>query len=347
MTQINSRKNYILEHSVALRQNLRNVTSYTLPIFVFTILCYCVMWADSNKALLAAQSQSNKPQFQTNVVDVTDNKYNKDNDNSQEISIQDDNSNKKPIMYTFWESVPGGCCGADEKGHQELLDSWRNAWGTNGWETRLLSMEDSKKHPDYQRMEDSFNGKKISEYDKRCFYRWLAMGTLPNGGWISDYDMFPLHFTGKESFDLVRENDNGRFTSYAYTAPALIYASREEWQRMINMLIEAIPPFEGLLTDMYVFKKLVETDKEAVGIVYDPDKFASRLGFMNYVERGKLSCQSLKGQKAVHFSHYRTSVSFETGVYPLVEVSPIQERGKAAAIMMNDYEKQCIQSSTT
>ena len=317
------------KRSLKLCQNLRNRASYALPMFVFTILCYCLLWKDSYKSLLKAQSQ-----YHPNAVHAAD-------------SHNSDNSNEKPIMYTFWESVPGGCCGADEKGHQELLDSWRNAWETNGWETRLLSMEDSKNHPDYQRMEDSFNGKEISEYNKRCFYRWLAMGTLPHGGWISDYDMFPLHFSGQESFDLVRENDNGRFTSYAHVAPALIYASREEWQRMINMMIEAIPSFEGHLTDMYVFKKLVETDKEAVGVVYEPEIFASRLGFKNYVERGKLDCKIMEGQKAVHFSHHSTRESYKIGVYPIIDVSPFQERGKAAAIMMEDYEKQCGEGNTS
>ena len=116
---------------------------------------------------------------------------------------------------------------------------------------------------------------------------------------------------------------------------------------MINMMIDAIPTFEGFLSDMYVFKKLVETDKNAVGIIYEPEIFTSRKGFSNYVEQGILDCENLKNQKAIHLSHHRTKESFALGVYPLQTKSPIQERGKAAAILMKDYENQCIKNNSS
>lgn len=249
----------------------------------------------------------------------------------------------KPTIYTFWESVPGGCCGADEEGHQQLLDSWRSAWEDNGWETNLLSENDAKKHPDFDKLENLFLDVEISEYDKRCFYRWLAMAMLPEGGWMSDYDLFPLNFSGEESYAIVDKNDHGRFTSYANIVPALLYASKAEWQKMVKMMMDEIPRFEGEhFSDMYVFKELVEAKKKKAGIVYDTEEFVSRLGFENYKGDREVDCEALKSEKAIHFSHYSTGQAYDKGVFPIKEGEPIQNRGLAADLFMSDYEDQCV-----
>lgn len=266
---------------------------------------------------------------------------NNDNDNQNEET----NDRPKPIMYTFWEPVPGGCCGADEQGHEQLLSAWRNAWHNNGWDTQLLTMTDTMAHPAYQQMSEAFTNKTISEYDKRCFYRWLAMANLPNGGWMSDYDLFPLHLTADDSYDLIEENGNGKFTSYAYVAPALVYASAEEWDRVVKLLIDAIPPFDGFLSDMYVFKEMVEvTVRGDVGVVYPPDTFVNRDGFCVYQSDGTLDCDTLKKQKAraIHFSHFRTGEAHKLGVFPIKEGAAAQNRGLAADIFMKDFEEQCL-----
>jgi len=94
-------------------------------------------------------------------------------------------------MNTFFEPVPGGCCGASEEGHMKLMAAWETAWRAKGWETRVLTMDDSRKHPDFKKMDDILARLKVSQYNRRCFFRWLAMAAN-GGGWMSDYDTFPL-----------------------------------------------------------------------------------------------------------------------------------------------------------
>ena len=174
------------------------------------------------------------------------------------------------------------------------------------------------------------------------------MAMLPEGGWMSDYDLFPLNFTGTESYDLVRKNGNGRFTSYAHVAPALVYASKTEWQRMVEMLMEQIPIFSGdLVTDMYVFKELIMIRRNDVGVVYEPEVFVSRKGFRNYKEDGHMDCEGLKGVKAVHFSHFTTGEAYKQGLFPIKEGAPVQNRGLAAGIFMDDYKNQCVGAGTS
>ena len=258
-----------------------------------------------------------------------------------------------PVMHTFWESVPGGCCGADELGHQQLIDAWEDAWHRNGWETKILTMEDVYNHPDYEEMTRLFENFDIAEYDKRCFYRWLAMGNQANGGWMSDYDLFPMHFTGDESYAMLQRNGNERFTSYAHFAPALNYASRDEWNRLVKLLMEYMSPkvFNGpQLTDMYVFKQIVEAQSHKLGVIYGPDQFVSRLGFKVYDTDGHtLNCEELKKQRAIHFSHYSTDVAFKEGRFPIKREGeePAQNRGLAAALFINDLDEQCNDSTST
>ena len=116
-----------------------------------------------------------------------------------------------PIMNTFWEPVPGGCCGASEEGHNKLIAAWKSSWENRGWETRILTLDDAKKHPDFDKLEGILQQLEVNDYNRRCFYRWLAMVTV-GGGWMSDYDTFPLRKIEAEVG--ARLGRNGKFTSF-------------------------------------------------------------------------------------------------------------------------------------
>lgn len=99
-----------------------------------------------------------------------------------------DDASKKPVMATFFERVEGGCCGMTEQGHDNLLHAWEQAWQANGWETKVLTEKDARKHPEFEIMKDKLLKVGVSEYNQRCFWRWLAMAVddSVDGGWMSD-----------------------------------------------------------------------------------------------------------------------------------------------------------------
>ena len=101
------------------------------------------------------------------------------------------------------------------------------------------------------------------------------------------------------------------------------------------------------LSDMYVLKQMVEKNKQEVGIIYNPDIFVSRAGFENYHADGSLDCATLTKMKAVHFSHYRTTVASQLGVFPIKQGSATQNRGLGAAMFMKDFKNQCVTSASS
>lgn len=330
---------------LSIRRKLKKLPHFLVVLFVFGFLCASFLLMDAKRSLLTEMTAESSQKQDANTLQNTNDDGPDDSTSSSSSTTTDNKNLPMPLMHTFWEPVPGGCCGADEKGHEQLLQSWRDAWHDNGWHTNLINENDAKKHPDFDKLENLMNQyhPEISEYDKRCFYRWLAMATLPHGGWMSDYDLLPLNFSGEESYKYVEKNGNGRFTSYANIAPALVYGSKDEWQRLVDMFIEHIPHFKFKhFSDMYVFKELVEAGKHKVGIVYDTDTFVSREGLGSYKEDRVVDCDLLKGEKAIHFSHFSTYQARDRGVFPIKEGEAVQNRGLATAIFMKDYKEQCV-----
>jgi hypothetical protein len=154
-----------------------------------------------------------------------------------------------PQIKTFFEPVPGGCCGASEQAHLNLLAAWEKSWQAKGWATRILTLEDAEKHPDFQKLKQILDDLGIiTEYNKRCFYRWLAMADT--GGWMSDYDTFVLNFDAEVG---ARISKYGVFTSFESHVPSLISASKHEWERLLQLMIkelESRTKEDGFTSDM-------------------------------------------------------------------------------------------------
>ena len=71
------------------------------------------------------------------------------------------------------------------------------------------------------------------------------------GGWMSDYDTFPLDFNAEVGSKFI--NGDGEFMSLSSVVPALIHANREEWERIVYAMMELLESRqddkEGIITD--------------------------------------------------------------------------------------------------
>jgi hypothetical protein len=155
--------------------------------------------------------------------------------------LQGSQTKVKPIMTTFFEPVEGGCCGMTQQGHENLVASWKRAWEGHGWEARVLKANRARRHPSFEALDQKLIEANVSEYDRRCFWRWLAMALDddPLGGWMSDYDSFPLKLIGEMGLELMSEPG---FKTYGGHVPALIHANQQSWEHIVQMMIDNLSP---------------------------------------------------------------------------------------------------------
>ena len=110
-------------------------------------------------------------------------------------------SKGRPVIYTFYEEVE-----ISGFGDAEILCHWEILWREAGWEPKILSIKDAKRHPDFAQylhdLRDVPLGPK-PDFDKMNFLRYLAMAAV-GGGLMADVDVFPL-------WPLDDERDGGRF----------------------------------------------------------------------------------------------------------------------------------------
>ena len=75
------------------------------------------------------------------------------------------------------------------------VEKWENACIESGWRRPvILNLEDAKKHPGFTEFQGVVNNSAVKEieYEKMCYYRWLAVAAS-GGGWRADIDTYPLH----------------------------------------------------------------------------------------------------------------------------------------------------------
>jgi hypothetical protein len=173
---------------------------------------------------------------------------------------------KRPIMHTFFEPVKGGCCGMTEEGHSNLVQAWRSAWQAYGWETRVLNEEDARSHPYFDLFQHLLIDAQVNEYDRRCFWRWLAMANQPEGGWMADYDNFPLTLTAEMGMEM--QNEPG-FKTWQAFIPALLQGDKKSWERIVGHMLNFIKPDleVKIISDMQLFLYLhTHVSEKALGI---------------------------------------------------------------------------------
>ena len=241
--------------------------------------------------------------------------------------------NRRPVMHTFYTKV--------KDGEDALLDVWATEWEKAGFDTKVLTLQDAKKHRYYKKMKKVIEPLFGEKYNALCFYRWLAM-VQEGGGWMSDYDTFPTNFPIHEGNQLP---NGGRFTSFQGHVPALMSGNKNEWLRVTRLLIEAIPKAEdelGLPSDMHAFYIL--RSEGGHGIQFGKPERNVPSGFL-YKKPGKVKCKKMKDGRAIHFSHYRTHQAYLNGLFPIDlprDSDPSKDyRAQGTSIFMDHWREQC------
>ena len=202
------------------------------------------------------------------------------------------------------------------KPHQELLALWQELWSEAGWEPRILTLDDAKKHPNYQQFrKDIINNGPLHEnsFDYMCLMRWLAMAAQGTGGWMSDYDTFPAGIT--VSYGRFLPNA-GKFTDYDGHVPSLLSGDAREWERISQNIIQITVKH---VKDIQKHGNLFYSDMLALLHLYEnsSSEYVQQQrvfkGFP-YEEKDKIKCEYLKDMLAVHLSHQRTAMAIEEGI---------------------------------
>jgi len=237
-------------------------------------------------------------------------------------------STDRPVMHTFFYSL--------EEAEENVLNLWKKEWTNAGFDAKVLTVEDAKRHPDFEMVKnimEPIHGE--NGYNALCFYRWLAMAAS-GGGWMSDHDTFPTNFPLHEAIDLP---NGGKFTTFQGHIPAMMSGSAKEWDKLIKLLIEV----KETKSDMFAFQMvLVRHPDSAIA-----DRGSSvRHGFA-YNSPHKVDCKRMAKGRAIHVSHSSTKQAVSSGLYPLEgrinEKNPFgfHTRAEAAEAFLREWRDQC------
>jgi len=238
---------------------------------------------------------------------------------------------ERPIMNTFFST--------STEAATEVLGVWNEEWTNAGFDTRILTLEDAKRHSKFEEVKRIVEADDAIGYDASSFYRWLAM-SASGGGWMSSYDTFPTNFPLSDGTDL--PND-GTLTSFQAHIPSLVSGTKEEWDRVIELLLDAIQRIPGdTKSDSYALEVLRHEDTHGIHFYFPP----------SYVQRGfaydsprKVNCEIMSKVRAVHISPELVHSAVINGFYPVDisedDPSGFSHRADAFKIFLQDWKSQC------
>ncbi|GFH61567.1 hypothetical protein CTEN210_18043 [Chaetoceros tenuissimus] len=233
----------------------------------------------------------------------------------------------RPISYTFFSPLH------KEDQHDDMIDVWKKEWEMAGFEPRILTIEDAMKNPYFDTMKEEVEKVFSADiYNAYCLYRYLAIANV--GGIMSDYDTMPLYLSTEEANTLVND---GKFTSYERHVPSLISASKEEWQRVAQLLTEQISKSDSWLkSDMLLLREVGRDPSNDVNL----DSGRSILGRVSYIkgEKQNVDCNAVHHKRAIHISH--ASVDWLQKRADEFGIDPNLPRTKVAETYMNDFREQ-------
>ncbi len=265
----------------------------------------------------------------------------------------------RPVMHTFFEPN-GSCCGMTLEGHLKLVEAWEHAWQARGWDTIVLTKEDAMKYPEFESMNQRLEDMKVDKYNRRCFWRWMAMAMIENdhggGGWMSDYDTFPLGMTAEEGLEISKQPGLKSFNRHV---PNIIHASAEAWERALHLMFQAIEEKKSdpennsfIVTDMMTF--MAAHDKygnEDMMITFWKKQSSDYPYFIpeNEDDPLEIDCEKANWAKVSHLSHRQTDLAYNKyHTFPRFQGlknlgHALDRRGEAALVLMKDYRDNCLQ----
>eukprot|EP00545_Synedropsis_sp_CCMP1620_P009584 CAMPEP_0119013438 /NCGR_PEP_ID=MMETSP1176-20130426/8450_1 /TAXON_ID=265551 /ORGANISM="Synedropsis recta cf, Strain CCMP1620" /LENGTH=381 /DNA_ID=CAMNT_0006966529 /DNA_START=368 /DNA_END=1513 /DNA_ORIENTATION=- len=240
-------------------------------------------------------------------------------------------------MYTFYSEIqnvpmPAGMARTD---HSRLLKSWTRAWRQAGWNPIVLDEQDAMKHPEYNKIKVLVEQTGAGAYNQLCFLRWLALAQV-GGGWMSDYDVFPLHDFRNEG-DIKHLPNKGTLTLHNRLCPSLVSGSGAEWLRVAKEMIGCAAA-QTIDSDQ---KALVVLSKQHPG-VFEQDWSVTQTVFNATLwNEGDCSEQTPLSMRAVHFAHSPIKKAIREGLLPVGWT--IRNRAEVANHFMNQWLQHCGQ----
>lgn len=150
-------------------------------------------------------------------------------------------------IYTYYEDV-------GFKQQSELIEQWSISWQNNGFDTEVLTREDTKKSLLYQkyydfvqRVHENVSGKVLPDggYWLAAQLEIVAFTTIPKGevAYISDYDVINKNFKSKHNWGKLHWRDS--------CCSCFASSNGEGWIKYVNFLLEE----EKTITDWCLREK--------------------------------------------------------------------------------------------
>ena len=236
----------------------------------------------------------------------------------------------RPIIYTFFSPLH------KEDQHDEMIDVWKKEWEMAGFEPRILTIEDAINNPYFETMKEQVEKVFSTDvYNAYCLYRYLAIANV--GGMMSDYDTMPLYLHAEDANTLIND---GKFTSFERHVPSLISASKEEWQRVAQLLTEQMSKSEiSHKSDMLLLREIGRDPSNDVDLELDGHSILGRTLYIKGKEQ-RVDCIVVQNKRAIHISH--ASFNWLQKRADEFGIDPNLPRTKVAEMYMNDFREQCL-----
>jgi len=200
------------------------------------------------------------------------------------------------VMHTFFQPLQ-----RRPAGQLQLLQVWEEAWKAAGWETRVLSLADARRHAEFE----AFSARvwqvpleSNPQYDYLCYVRYMAMEAA-GGGWMSDMDVLPVSIP--RGLGLPHA---GRFTVYERFIPSLMSASAAEWRRMRELMVDVGVAKRKTRTKQFSDMHALNELHQRAEVPYVPMWLvASGSGFAREMNSSGVVCAAYADVLAAHMSH--------------------------------------------